>query len=89
MRWIGYISPVRYAFRALARNEFLPISQPFLNGDGTVGFTNGLEVLEFYDLSNSSSNMVQTVGGDVGILFSFVAAYLLLLYLACELFNRH
>ena len=84
IRWVGYITPHRYAFRAFMRNEYNSILfNETINGEQVV--LNGSAILDFYGYNDS---IVQSIGGDIGILFAFAMSYLLCFYLICEFYWR-
>ena len=78
LRWIGYIDPHRYSFRAFMRNEYSTINTTELNGQ---------TILDFYGF-NDSDVIIKTIGGDLGVLVGFALAYILLFYLVCEFYWR-
>jgi hypothetical protein len=84
VRWLGYITPHRYSFRAFMRNEYTTINGTAYNPDGTVQFyLNGTAVLEFYGYFDC---YIQTIGGDLGVLLAFSVSYIFLFYLVCEFY---
>jgi len=87
IRWIGYITPHRYGFRAFMRNEYATISVPFTdpNNPSQVVFANGTAVLAFYGFEDPDLQ-IYSIGGDVGVMFAFACSYLLLFYLVCEFY---
>jgi hypothetical protein len=82
IRWIGYITPHRYAFRAFMRNEYAPI-QVNQTIDGQQVILNGSYILEFYGYNDA---IIQTVGGDLAVLMAFAISFLFCFYLVCEFY---
>jgi len=82
IRWIGYITPHRYSFRAFMRNEYGPIMfNETVNG--VLVTLNGTAILDFYGYNEG---YVQSVGGDLGILWAFALSYLIMFYLVLEFY---
>ncbi|KAJ9505495.1 hypothetical protein QJQ45_028204, partial [Haematococcus lacustris] len=79
-RWISYISPMKYGFIALAKNEFSGLQilcEPSDTGCGAGGVRTGesvITLLGFDDLGN--------VGFNAGILFLITGGFLLAAYVA-------
>ena len=69
IRWLGYITPLSYYFRASMRNQwenFGNLSSPL--------FFNGEQVLEFYQLNSFG---YQSYWLDVGIMLIFLTSFIL------------
>ena len=67
IRWVAYLSPMRYAFRMFMRNEFdsIPVTDSALTPTGD-------SVLEFFDMN---SGLVVSYWGDLGIILAFGLSY--------------
>lgn len=79
IRWIGYITFHRYAFRAFMRNEYATIQNLT-----APGFSTGQDVLDFYFPPNSI--YIHTIGGDLGVLVLFAVSYLFLFWMVLEFY---
>jgi len=83
IRWIGYVTPLRYSFRAFMRNEYATIYAVTALPDGTSYILNGTEILDFYGYNDA---YIQSIGGDLGILVLFSFSYIVMFYLVSEFY---
>jgi len=83
IRWMGYITPHRYSFRAFMRNEYTTINVTTVMSDNTTYYLNGSAILDFYGYHGG---YIQSVGGDLGILLAFALAYSIMFYMVCEFY---
>lgn len=79
-RWISYISPMKYGFVALAKNEFSGLTltcNPTDSGCGPNGTKDGQSVINLLGFDNEGS-----VGQNAGILFALMWGFFLMAYVA-------
>ena len=79
IRWIGYVTPHRYSFRAFMRNEFTGLYGVNATG-GSVNV--GQPILDFY--FPPGTTYIESVLGDIGVAFLFALSYIFLFYLVLE-----
>jgi ABC-type multidrug transport system permease subunit len=79
IRWMGYVTPHRYSFRAFMRNEF----NSLVDTSGNVTVPVGQDILNFYQFNDA---YVQSIGGDLGIMLLFAASYVFLFWLVLEFY---
>jgi ABC-type multidrug transport system ATPase subunit len=77
IRWVAYISPIRYSFRTFMRNEF-----ETMGNMTSPQFPTGVSVLEFFALNDDP---IKNVWGDMGIVGLFSVIYICSIYLAIRL----
>ena len=70
IRWIAYVSPIRYIFRMFMRNQWTGVTN--IN---SLIYPNGEAILNFFGLNNG---LIVSFWGDFGVLCSFSAAYILI-----------
>jgi len=70
--WLQYLSPIKYGFRALCRNEF-----PGLEFTTDMGTVTGQDVLEQLNFVEESS-----LGGDLGCIVALAVGFIALAYFA-------
>jgi len=63
LRWIAYVTPLRFAYRAFMRNQFADIGTLEMSG-----ILNGTALLSYYGVYDAQ---VQSIGGDIGITLLF------------------
>jgi len=88
LRWIQWISLVRYAYMAFFQNEFQGLTftcfdgQPPQNNQCIPGFATGEQVISFYDQDAAS------ITACLFILFGFGLVFHLIAYIAVRLSTR-
>lgn len=94
LRWLHYISPVRYAFEAMMyiifRDQPIYCTPQELSQNGTCPLTNGNDVLSQYGFSDVSSAIwIENVGILVALYFGFsFIAFLFLVYFDYKINKR-
>ena len=80
LRWIAYVTPLRFCYRALMVNQFAEI------GNLTApGIPNGQALLNEYGINSA---LIQSIGGDIGIVVLFGLSYIWLSWLTLKFYMR-
>jgi len=74
IRWLAYVSPIRYSFRAFMRNEFSEITNTT-----SLQFPNGTAMLDFFALNDA---LYESYYLDLLVVFSFGMGYIMSTYVA-------
>lgn len=83
LRWIQYVSIIRYAYMALFQNEFTGLQfecydgQPPVNGTCTPGYATGEQVIMAYNMNEFSIATCCLILLGLGIAFQFLAYFAL------------